>query len=494
MTRNIFLKSKLFVLAVVVLYASGCKKSFLDQKPYNASVVADAIKNEAEMNTAINGMYASMRATDFYGRTYAVKGDLMGPDCFLSSANSGRYTQFSTYTIVNTDGYASNIWLNSYACIKNANLVINSGLATANDNISQLYAEAYTVRALVYFDLIRNFAKPYSDNPDGPGVPIVLTFDQNTKPARATVKQVYAQVIGDLTKAVGLAKFNAGDVMSFTSTGQSRTVNSSFIGKFAIKALMARVYQNMGDWANAQTAALDVINNSGFTLVPSTGVVGYWKGTDPRIDKVETLFEVTNDLNNSVGDGDLSAIYVSKPNGGSYGDILATKDMYDAYTATDTRKLLISQQIRSGQLGTANYCLKYPPNDGKNFDDVKILRLSECYLIAAEAYYNTGDMVNANKYLNLLAQKRDPAALYASVGAQVLEDILSERRKEFLFEGYRFWDMYRLKRGFTKPQGQDATNTITQSIAVTPATLNMIFPIPNDEVLVNPNITQNTGY
>lgn len=481
-------------VGVALLAITGCKKSFIDQKPYNAVVIGDAIKNEADMSTAVNGMYASMRATDFYGRTYAVKGDLMGPDCFLSSANSGRYTQFNTYTIVNTDGYASNIWLNSYSCIKNANIIINSGLSISNDNISQLYAEAYAVRALVYFDLVRNFAKPYSDNPDGPGVPIATAFDQNSKPARSTIKQVYAQVVSDLNKAISLAKFTGGDVMSFTTTGQSRTVNSSFMSKYAIKALLARVYQNMGDWANAQTTALDVISNSGYSLVGSAGLVTYWKGTDPRADKMETLFEVTSDQNNSVGDGTLSAIYVSKPNGGSYGDILATKTMYDSYTTTDVRKQLISPQTRSGQLGTAYYCVKYPPNDGKNYDDVKILRLSECYLIAAEAYYNNGDLLNANKYLNLVAQKRDPAALYVSAGTQVLEDILTERAKEFIFEGYRFWDVYRLKRSFVKPQGQDATNAIVTSITVTPATLNILFPIPQDEILVNTSMIQNSGY
>ncbi len=494
MKNNIFSKSGMFALVVVAIGVGSCGKSFIDQKPYNASVVSDAIKNEADMNTAINGMYASMRATDFYGRTYAVKGDLMGPDCFLSSQNSGRYTQFNTYTIANTDGYASGIWLNSYACIKNANIIINSGLAITNDNISQLLSEAYAARAMVHFDLIRNFAKPFSDNPEGPGVPILLTFDQTGKPSRSTIKQVYTQVIADLTKAISLGKYNAGDVMTFSSTGQSRSVNSSFIGKYAIKALLARVYQNMGDWTNALSTSLDVINNSGFTLVPSNGVVSYWKGTDPRTDKVETMFEVTSDQNNSVGDGPLSAIYVSKPNGGSYGDILATKEMYDSYTASDTRKSLISPQARSGQIGIAYYCYKYPPNDGKSYDDVKILRLSEQYLIAAEAYYNTGDVVNANKYLNLLAQKRDPSALYVSVGSQVLEDILTERRKEFLYEGYRFFDMYRLKRSFIKPQAQDGTNAIVQTITVTASTLNMIFPIPQDEILVNPNITQNTGY
>ncbi len=494
MIPNYFFKKKLFAVTIAIVLAAGCGKDFTDQKPYTASVVADAIKNEADLNTAINGMYASFRATDFYGRTYAVKGDLMGDDCFLSSTNSGRYNNLNLYTMVNTDGYASAIWINSYAAIKNASIIINNGLPISNDNISQLYSEAYAARALVYFDLIRNYAKPYSDNPDAPGVPIVTVFDQSSKPARSTVKQVYAQIIADLTKAVSLSKFTQGDVMTFTSTGGKRTVNSSFISKFAIKAILARVYQNMGDWANAQTNALDVINNSGFSLVTSANVLNYWKGTDPITTKTETLFEVTSDQNNAVSDGTLSAIYVSKPNGGSYGDILATKSVYDAFASTDVRKGLISPQVRSGQLGTTYYCTKYPPNNGIAVDDVKILRLSECYLIAAEAYYNLADPINANKYLNLFAQKRNPSVIYASVGIQILEDILQERRKEFLFEGYRFWDMYRLKRSFVKPQGQDGTNAITQSITVTPTTLNMIFPIPNDEILVNPNVAQNTGY
>ncbi len=494
MITNYFFKNKLFAVSIAVLVAAGCGKNFTDQKPYTASVVTDAIQNEADMNTAINGMYASFRATDFYGRTFAVKGDLMGDDCFLSSTNSGRYNNLNLYTMVNTDGYASNIWLNSYAAIKNASIIINNGLAISNDNISQLYSEAYAARALVYFDLVRNYAKPYTDNPDGVGVPIVTTFDQTSKPARVSVKQVYAQIIADLNKAVSLSKFTQGDVMTFLSTGAKRTVNSSFISKYAIKAILARVYQNMGDWTNAQTNALDVINNSGFSLVTSTGLINYWKGTDPITTKTETLFEVTSDQNNSVADGTLSAIYVSKPNGGSYGDILATKSVYDAFTATDVRKGLISPQARSGQLGTTYYCTKYPPSNGISVDDVKILRISECYLIAAEAYYNLNDIINANKYLNLVAQKRDPSVLFASLGTQVLEDILQERRKEFLFEGYRFWDMYRLKRSFVKPQGQDGTNAITQSITVTPSSLNMIFPIPNDEILVNPNISQNPGY
>jgi hypothetical protein len=271
----------------------------------------------------------------------------MAAHAFLSSQNSGLYTGFNLYNMVVTDGYASNILFNAYQAIKKANLIINSGLAITNDNISQLFSEAYAIRGMVSFDLCRNYALPYAKDPNGPGVPIVLSFNQNAKPARSSIKDVYAQAISDLNKAYSLAKFNQGTTMTSQSTGQSRTVNSSFCAKYAISVLLAKVYQHMGDWANAKNTALDVVNNGGFSLVPSIGLVDYWKGTTPRTDRVETMFEVTSDANNSVSDGTLANLYVPKPIG-SYGDILATQDFYNSHSLTDLRRQLYNPSTRSG--------------------------------------------------------------------------------------------------------------------------------------------------
>lgn len=479
----------------IVLTAPSCSKKFLDQAPFNAVQTPSAVTDESSMYTAVQGLYSSLRATDFYGRTYAVKGDLMSDDSYLSSANSGRYLGFNNYDMDKTNTYPSTIWQNAYAAIKNANFIINSGVPSAADNLSQMYSEAYAVRGLVLFDLVRNFAMPYASGATGPGVPIILKFDSLAKPARASIGDCYTQALADLNKAFSMAKFDQGSTMKFASTGQSRTMNSSYLTKYAIEGLLARVYQHMGDWANAKTAALDVLQNGNFTLISSAGLLGYWAGTTPRADKTETMFEVTSDANNSVSDGTLANIYVPKTNGGSYGDILATQALYSSYSATDPRRNLYNPSTRSGQLGTAYYVTKYPI-DVVNYDDVKIVRFAEVLLILAEAYHNTGDDVNALKYLNMVAKKRDPLFTgYASTGAQVLEDILNERQKELAFEGYRFWDLYRLQRTFVKPQAQDATNAIITSITVTPGTTrNFIFPIPNDEVLVNPGIVQNPMY
>ena len=487
--------SKMFLALGAAVIMFGCSKSFLDAKPYGSVVLSQAINSEDDMNTAINGLYSSLRATDFYGRTFAVKGDLMADNAFLSNQNSGRYLSFNNYNFVKTDSYASAVWINAYSAIKNANLVINSGLDPAKStNVSQLLSEAYAIRGMIYFDLVRNYGLPYTvgDPNTNPGVPIVTTFDATIKPARATVAAVYAQVLADLTKASSLAKFNQGQTMTFAATNKTRAVNSSFMSSYAIKLLMARVYQNKGDWANAKLLANDVITNSGFTLVPATGVISYWAGAAPLTSKTETMFEVTSDANNSVSDGTLANIYVPKTNGGSYGDILATKTHYDSYSATDVRKGLITPSTRSGQAGTANYIVKYPI-DVINYDDVKILRFSEAYLILAEAQYNLGDIAGANATLNTFVVKRDPSKVYASTGAQVLTDILNERAKEFAFEGYRYWDLMRLNLTFNKPQTQDANNNYTY-LSVAPGNINRIFPIPNDEMLVNPNMVQNPGY
>lgn len=478
----------------MMLIFSACKKEFLNQQPYNSVPANVAIKNDADMNAAINGLYASMRNVDLYGLTLILKGDLMSDNCFLTTANSGRYLAFNQYNMINNDGNANNVWAAAYTTIKNANLIINSGIAT-NDNVSQLKAEALAVRALMHFELVRNFATPYTADPAKPGVPIVLNFDQNSLPARNTIKEVYTQIVADLTAAAGMVKNTINTSMTFNSTGSTRTLNTSFITKYTISGLLARVYQTMGDWANAKTAALDVVNNGGFTLVASGGLTAYWANGTPRTDKVETMFEITADANNNLaGNGvNLPGLYLpaAAPYKGSYGDVLANASLYNLYSSTDVRKNLITVGTRAGQVSAAYICRKYSGNT-TDYDDSKVLRYADVLLILAEAYYNTGDIINANLTLNKVAKQRDPSFIgWADVGTQVLEDILIERQKELAFEGSRFWDLYRLQRTFTKVQDQDAPQ---KNLVITPSNPKLVFPIPLNEINVNTTIAQNPSY
>lgn len=501
-------KINLVVILTLTVFFISCKKSYLTRDPYNAVAISSAITTESDLSVALNGVYANLRATDLFGRTLPLKGDLMADNVFVTTSNSNRYITPNNFTMTATEAYAAGVWSNGYVVIKNANNVIKTAAGIANTaNVNQYMGEAYAIRALMYFELVRNFARPYTVAQTDPGIPLVpadLVFDPtitNVKPSRNTVKEVYTKIIADLDTAYVLLTQYRG---------------TAYFSKYAARALEARVYQNMGDWANAKTMALDVINNSGWVLLSPTAYVnpggtlggtsaasalnsytpgGYWAsaGTQTASTKNETLFEVSSDLVANNGFDQLGFIYLQV--GGGYGDILATDALYDLYSSTDVRKGLIPRApagYRSGQAGNVNLCYKYPnPANGADRDDTKILRLSDIILIAAEAYYNTSDITNANLNLNKVAKQRDPAfAGFANAGTQVLEDILTERRRELAFEGSRLWDLVRLQRSWTKIRNQSPLTTV----AVTPATTQLVFPIPQTERDANPNVAQNTGY
>ena len=471
------------ISALMVSAFSSCKKDFLDLKPYNALPLESALTTEADLYTAMNGVYASMRSANLYGRTLPIKGDLMADNTFIKPSNSGRYLDFNQYNFNSANANANGVWTSAYVVIKNANLVINSTVA-ANANVNQFKGEAYTARALMYFELARNFATPYTVNPDALGVPIVVKYNRDSLPPRNSLKEVYKLIVDDLNQAFTLMTFGLGSSLSIPNTSITRANNSSYFTKYAAKALLAKVYMTMGDWDNAKAAALDVVNNSGVTVVSNANFAAYWKSPTPRTDKVETIFEVSSDITNNNGTNSLYNFY--DPNG--YGDAVSTTNLYNTYTATDVRKALI---VPSGGYLVVQ---KYPNiSNAADKDDTKILRISDVILILAETYARTSDEPNALIKLNQIAKARDASfAGFSSSGSQLIMDIVNERRKELAFEGDRFFDLLRLNLPIAKVRGENPTVLI--NVPVTD--YRRIFPIPQAETDANPNIRsqQNPGY
>src|SRR6476659_3881555 len=161
---------------LVLMLASSCKKSFLDKQPYGGLPTSEAITNAADMETALNGVYAGLRSSFLYGRFIPLFGDLYADNVYISGQNSNRYTALMqvTMTVTNTD--AEGLWQKGYNVILNANNVINSSL-TGTEEIDEYRGEALALRALMYFELVKHFSKPYTVDPNGLGVPLVLTYD-----------------------------------------------------------------------------------------------------------------------------------------------------------------------------------------------------------------------------------------------------------------------------------------------------------------------------
>ena len=279
----------------------------------------------------------------------------------------------------------------------------------------------------MYFELVKFFAKPYTVDPNGLGVPIITTYDPFVKPKRNTTSEVYAQIEKDLQAAIPLL------------TLQRFNGSSGYITRYAAKAILARMYEFKADWTNALATAQDVINNSGYSLLSLNQVLGYWAANTPRTDKLETLFEVVFDLVGNIGNSSLAYFY--DQNGG-YGDALCSESLYRTYAATDVRRsLILTSSPTRGNVKVVN---KYPNSSQPDKDEVKVIRMSEVYLIAAEAAYQTANETLSKTYLNTVATRRDASFTgYTSTGAQLLSDILLERRKELAFEGHRYWDLAR---------------------------------------------------
>ena len=463
------LKNKLMLILLFSAALTSCKKDFLELNPPTSLTPDKALGTEADLLVALRGAYSGLRAVDYYGRTVPVLGDIMADNAYQSSQNTNRYTLFNNYSFNPTDGNITGLWTSAYSVILRANNIINSPVASTV-NVDQYKGEAYAVRALSYFTLVRFFARPYTDDPSGMGVPIVLTFDPEAKPARSTIQEVYDLINADLDMAYTL---------------MTKFTNSSQFSKYAAKGLQAKVYLTMGDYPNALTAALDVINNSPFTVVTAANYKAYWTSPAIRTDKVETLFEVSSDEVNNLAFDALGYLYSQ---GGNYGDLLMSDELYAQFEPTDVRLQLYPTGNRPAGV-PAVFVEKYPSLLGDR-SDTKVLRMSEMYLIAAEAYYMAGDEVNALLYLNYIRERRNATPIVAT-GDALFEAIIEERRLELAFEGDRYFDLQRLMRDVVR-----SANYPSAAQLIPYSDFRRILPIPQAELDANPNIReqQNPGY
>ena len=454
---------------VVVLGFGSCSKSFVDKSPASNLSTGEALSTPQLLQTDLNGLYAELRNVDQFGRDFPVLGDLMADNVYLQVANSGRYVYQYEYAVPVTDNVTQAMWQESYTGILQANEIIDANVTGADD----IKAQAYALRALLYFKLVNIFAQPYTLDSTSLGVPLVLHYDVNATPGRSSVAAVYKQIVSDLKTAM----ISAPDYTS-----------SVFISYYAIEGLLARTYLYMGDYNNAYIAANDVIAGGPFTLVSPQALKAFWADPGVQTGGVEVMFEIDCDPVNNNGTDDFGAFYEH-----GYQDIYCTADLYNSYNSTDLRKqLLVSGTTRDGY--PAVVVNKFPNALNSDKDNLKIIRLAEVYLIAAESKARMGKDADAQTYLNDLMAQRDPSLTYSDVGTALINDIALERRKELAFEGDRFYDLQRLGLAIARGNDDDAANG---NGAFIPFPYEYrVAPIPEQEILRNSAIAtqQNAGY
>lgn len=468
---------KPLLLSCCVLLASGCSDSFLDERNPQ-SVGFDHIKDTESLTAATIGVYSNFNATNYYGRTFIVTPEVIGDNTFISFRNGGRYLNHDRFAITNGDGYVTGAWTAMYRVVANANLALAAARAidwpaNQQQEANQLMGELLACRALAYFDLQRFFAQPYNYTADAthPGVPLITEPSSDIlAPARSSTAEVYQQIVADLLEAEQLMQ---------------PQVKDGFFSKHAAQALLAKVYLYMENWQEAEAYATTVIEQAPYTLLSRDAYVGSWAEKYSSESILEVGFtETSNNGVNSLG-------YLIEQ--AAYGELLATKDLYDSYADGDIRKMLFEPGDRVGGEADTYFIHKYPRGADTRDDNIKVLRLSEVYLIRAEARAEAGKAdaaknTGAQADLTTIIRRADPEAAEATaVGDELVRQIIDERRKELAVEGNRLFDLNRKKLNLVHRGHEEVTEYEYPNDR-------FIMPIPYNEINANPNVEQNPGW
>lgn len=496
--------------AILAASLSSCVNDWLDVAPSDGTDADAALTSSSDLAAARTGMYAALKGNsnlvDYYGQQFFVYGDVHAGDDYqynnLGGSNRASFyydMNYQTASEFSSSTSSSNVtWTSPYIVIGRANRIIAaaeggalSDAAEAKATIDQYAAEAKVLRALAHFDLVRIYGKPYTEDQGASlGVPLVTgVLESNAKPARSTVAEVYTQVVKDLTEAI-------------SSNALATETEPGYVSVWGAKAILSRVYLNMGDYANALSVAEDIIKNSGAALWTRDQYFKAWDASTPN--ESEFLFRLN--VAGSTDSNDLNGIGNLQQREG-YKEMVATKKFVDMLTSDpeDVRNEMFLPATAAKEVATYGtnkvYLNKLRGQGGnlRNVTIVPIIRLSEVYLTAAECAFRNNDKTKAVEYLNDLVKNRTTTvASLATVDNITLERILIERRKELIGEGQRYFDALRnnetitrytseADKGWHKTLSKDAQSFDRDYFKA-------IAAIPQAEINANPNIKQNTGY
>jgi starch-binding outer membrane protein, SusD/RagB family len=483
-------KYNIFFAAFLLLGFTSCKKEFLDVKPTNAGDAETAIQTAADAKVMINGLMSKMTSSDYYGRNFILYGDVKGGDLTISSQGRGLDALYTFNHSKSSNNY-SGFWNQIYHCLLQANNIITNidrlKAAGTTENFDSYKGQALTARALMLFDLVRLYGKPYTQDKTSYGVPnITQPLEASAQPLRASVEENYTQILKDLKEAEPLL---------------SKSKSNGYLNYYGNKAIQARVYLTMAKYTEALSAAQEIIASNVYKLYSNTEWVPSWKTQFGS----ESIFELGIFPSESdLGSSSLGFYLRRKQHGSNQalGWFMASDYFLNRLKqdANDVRWGVMSADESSTTRLGASY--KHSGSitlegDGKGSStavNIKVIRVSEIYLIAAEAAYYSDKTLAAN-YLNQI-RKRSPTLAAATATTITLDMIMEERSKELFTEGQRFFDMLRLNQQITFNDDFGSITVPSRPKTIDRTFQKVILPIPQDEINANPGLEaqQNTGY
>ena len=465
----------LLVSALLISMVS-CNKEKLSPVPQTSLSENQPFTTPERILQQVFGVYGALKSGQFLGGRGLVYNDVRGEDWLNVTGNGVTAVGVWNFSIVSSDNQVENFWSNGYAAINRANVVLE-GL-DANPNVipdtraNQYRGEVRFARALAYYYLVNLYGRrPYTfDDGASPGIPIWPKANKvgtdPTEQPRATVAQVYSQILADLD-------FAEANLPLTYNNADSNVVRAH---RNAAIALKTRAYLAMGKYANVITEANKIVPLvAPFTAptgIPHTLAANVLTVFRTPYTSTESIFSLPMSQTSAPGTQNGLALY------------------HNAEFALNPSGILASPQWRSVDARRTNFVtttanIRFTKFNDDNNNYVPIIRYAEVLLILAEALarQNTGVDARALALLNAVHQRSDLAnPLAPATQTELINMILTERRIELLGEGFRSPDIMRLNQTFP------AKGSVS---AVPNTSLSYIWPIPASELLYNKAMVPN---
>lgn len=469
--KRFYKKIAISALVVATIFTTGCSSDFMNDPKPTDQLSPDVIFGSRDGADAyMSGIIRRMRGQFTTGHDAGGLNSMLfaraakGNDIIIGTSwFNFDYEQDNREPTYRRTTFS---WEFSYYVIGQLNQFISGvqNSALSDNDKGQLLGQARALRGYFYHQLVLEFNPSYSSDPSFPAPPIYTEEDAGTTEGKpmSTAQQVYDFIVDDLTYAVGVLN--------------NSRLDKSYINLQVANAMLAQVYQVMGNWQGAEAAANAAYGGN----IASVLKADDYKNGFGDFNSVEWIWGLAQY-------GDQSSYYYSAPFSQfdhrvlSYSNAYVNSEFVSLFSGTDVRRIFANFYNVDDQ----SYRFWITDKFSFEFDaDYPVIRAAEMILVEAEAKYHNSDMSGAHDLLYALQLNRDPSAVRSSnTGQDLLEEIYLERRKELYGEnGVEWFDAKRLQRGITR------TGNHRVDVSLDPNDKRFFLKIPQPEIDANEHI------
>lgn len=452
------------LLVSTAISHTSCSSDYLDTVP-TQSVASGTINNTVDaLYIALNGIHRKMVSQDLEIQAMGGEpGFMMSRDAHADdmvwSTNSWLQSH-QTWSINKnaSNTYSAGPWRSYYQFILNANMILEALEKVAKENVeqeefaNQIKGECLCIRAWAHFNLVQYYAKAYVAGATNSqlGVPY-RESPELVNMARNTVEEVYTKINKDLDDAVTLLKgYEAKDINHYTEKVA-----------WGLKARVALTQQNYAKAGEYAAEAIKVAESEGFRMMSKDEINNGF--SDITTKTKDALYATMTQDDQTVYFYSFYAYMSWNFNATAIrqGVKCINQATYDKMSPTDLRRAWWDPTGKASVPASSYTKAPYQNrkftarSDANAVGDVAFMRLTEMYLIAAEAYARANNDTEAKKYFLKFVVERDPKYVdKGNTGDALAEEIMIHRRIELWAEGFRWFDLKRLNL----PCNRDGSN------------------------------------